>query len=52
MENDTLKVRVCQIVDGSLKEFCGKIILRFVMRDYWSEEKTFCVFSIEKLGEF
>ena len=52
MENDTFKVRVCYGVDGSLKEFCGKIIFRFVMRDYWNEEETFCVLSIEKLGEF
>ena len=52
MENDTFKVRVCQSVEGSLKEFCGKIIIRFVMREYWNEEETLCVLSIEKLGEF
>ena len=52
MANDTFKVRVCQSLEGSLKEFCGKIIIRFVMREYWNEEETLCVLSIEKLGEF
>ena len=52
MENNTFKLKVCQSVKGSLKEFCGKIIIRFVMREYWNKEETFCVLSIEKLGEF
>ena len=52
MKNDSFIVRVWQSVDGSLKEFCGKIIIRFVIRYYWNEEEIFCILSIEKLGEF
>ena len=52
MENETFKVRVCQSVEGSLKEFCSKIIIRFSKRDYWNKEKIMCVLSLEKLGEF
>ena len=52
MENETFKVRVCQSVKGSLKEFCSKIIIRFSKRDYWNKEKIMCVLSLEKLGEF
>ncbi len=52
MDNETFKVRVCQSVEGSLKEFCSKIIIRFSKRDYWNKEKIMCVLSLEKLGEF
>ena len=52
MENETFKVKVCQSVEGSLKEFCSKIIIRFSKRDYWNKEKIMCVLSLEKLGEF
>ena len=52
MENDTYKVQVCQSVDGSLRESCSKIIVRFVNRPYRNKGTLVCVLSLEKLGEF
>ncbi len=52
MESDTYKVRVCQSVDGSLRESCSKIIVRFVNRPYRNKGTLVCVLSLEKLGEF
>lgn len=46
------KLRVCQVVDGSMGSTCDSILVRFLNRDYMLKGATIKVLSLEKFGEW
>ena len=50
-KEDRWLVKVCHPVDGTMREFCQQLLLRFYERDYLYQGKVKKVLAVEKLGE-
>jgi hypothetical protein len=50
--NDEYKLRVCQVVHGSMGSTCDHIMVKFLNRNYMSKDETIKVLSLEKIGEW
>lgn len=46
------KLRVCQVVHGSMGSTCDNILVRFLNRDYVMKDGSIKVLSLEKIGEW
>ena len=46
------KIKICQLVDGSMGSFCDNVIVRFSNRVYTKPDGSILVLSLEKLGEW
>ena len=51
-DNHIFKLRVCQVVGGSMGLSCGYISIQFKNRDYKMPDKLIRVLSLEKIGEW
>ena len=51
-ENDIFWIKICEFIDGSMGQYCDKLIIQFVKRRYLNPEGNKDVVSIEKLGKW
>ena len=51
-EHDVFWIRICELVEGSMRQSCDKLIIQFVKRLYLTPEGNKNVVSIEKLGNW
>ena len=51
-ENDIFWIKICELIDGSMRQYCDKLIIQFVKRRYLNPEGNKDVVSIEKLGKW
>jgi len=51
-ENNIFWIKFCELIDGSMGQYCDKLIIQFVKRRYLNPEGNKDVVSIEKLGNW
>mgnify|MGYP001813206354 CR=1 FL=1 len=52
LDNNTYKLKVCQVVHGSMRSTCDNILVQFVIRKYQKPDEVVEVLSLEKIGEW
>ena len=52
LDNNTYKLKVCQVVHGSMGSTCDNILVQFVNREYLKLDEVVEVLSLEKIGEW